>query len=104
MDIWSILALQVVALLGGALTGGAALVLGGAGSMRVLTRRMELLEELADHTAERITSEVKKRASQAAVEKREKAASVEQQAAEILDAAKKPLSSPAKRPSVVAAQ
>jgi len=102
MDIWSLLALQLLALAGGVLTGVGALLLGGAGSLRVLANRLELLEERQDHTDDRVTSEVKKRAAQVSVDKREAAKSVEDQATELLAAAAKPPArQSAKRPSVM---
>jgi len=87
MDLWSLLGYQLIALLAGAATGGLALLLGGAGSMRVLANRLDVLEERQDHTADRITTEVKKRASAAGVAKREQAASVEEEAKQLLELA-----------------
>lgn len=107
VDIWSILAFQLIALVGGVATGAAALLLGGAGSLRVLANRLELLEERQDHTDDRLTSEVKKRAAGVAVEKRSKAATVEEEARQLLiDDARstKPFSDApraGKRPSVM---
>ena len=107
MDIWSILAIQAVALLGGAITGALALFLGGAGSVRVITTRLNLLEEAVDHTDSRLTKEVKSRAGQVAADKRQRTATVEEQAQEYLESTSgeripvRGLPRASKRPSVV---
>ncbi len=107
MEIWSILAFQLIALVGGAVTGALALLLGGAGSLRVLANRLNVLEERQDHTDDRLTTEVKRRAGQASAEKREKAATAEEQAQAVLSAAAQAGATPGgapragKRPSVV---
>lgn len=107
MDIWSILAIQLIALVGGAITGAVALALGGAGSLRVISSRLNLLEEAVEHTDDRVTKEVKTRAGLAAAEKRRSAASVAEEAEAVLLAAGKAAPGAGgapragKRPSVV---
>ncbi len=68
---WSLItAVLVVALLGGAITGAASLLIGGLGGARLLDQRMGDLEALGERTNERITREVKQRAGDASVAKR----------------------------------
>lgn len=66
MDIWLFLGLQLIALLGGAIAGGIALALGGAGGLRSLRIAQKQLHADNERIDERITREVKTRASIAA--------------------------------------
>jgi len=67
MDLWSLLALQAITLLGGFLAGALALALGGAGGIKVLRTRQASLKDAVERIDERITHEVKSRAGRAAV-------------------------------------
>jgi len=68
---WSlILAVLVVAFLGGALTGAVSLAIGGLGVTRNLSQRLGEVEDATERTGERITREVKTRAGLAATAKR----------------------------------
>lgn len=68
---WSlIVAVLVVALLGGAITGAVSLAIGGMGVTRGLRTRVDQLQERTERTNERITREVKTRAGDAATAKR----------------------------------
>ncbi len=96
---WSlIVAVLVVALFGGAITGAVSLALGGLGVTRQLNKRMGDLEVANERTDDRVTREVKTRAGQAAVAKRTDA-DVKQEAALLL-ATKSPARTTA-RPSVI---
>jgi len=97
---WSlIVAVLVVSLIGGAITGAVALAIGGVGVNRVLRQRISETEAAVERTDERITREVKKRAADIGVETREKK-SAEAQAAEFM--AQNPAAPSDKpRPSVV---
>lgn len=64
-DIWYVLAIQVVALVGGMLAGAIALAIGGAGGIRALSKRLESVENHTDDLGTRITKEVKSRAGAA---------------------------------------
>ncbi len=66
VDIWLFLGLQLIALLGGAIAGGIALALGGAGGLRSLRIAQKQLGADNERIDERITREVKTRASLAA--------------------------------------
>ena len=97
---WSlIVAVLVVSLIGGALTGAVALAIGGLGATSVLRQRLAEAEAAQERTDERITREVKKRAADLGVEKRD-LKSAEAQAAEFM--AENPPGRPQGRPSVVA--
>jgi len=85
MDVWSLIGFVVISWLGGAVAGAVALILGGAGSLRVLARRLNVLEERQDTTEDRLTSEVKKRASEKGVSARRTAAQVTKEAEEVLE-------------------
>ncbi len=61
-DIWYVIALQVIALVGGMLAGAVALAIGGAGGIRMLSKRLEIVENHTDDLGSRITKEVKSRA------------------------------------------
>lgn len=68
---WSlIVAVLVVALIGGAVTGAVALAIGGLGVTRRMSRRIGKIEDATERIGERITREVKTRAGLAAVSKR----------------------------------
>lgn len=68
---WSlIVAVLVVALIGGAITGAVSLAIGGMGVTRGLRTRVDQLQERTERTNERITREVKTRAGDAATTKR----------------------------------
>lgn len=69
-DLWTFAALQLVALLGGALTGAVALLIGGAGAHRAIVRRLDEAENAIDDQSVRITKEVKQRAGLAGAAKR----------------------------------
>ena len=81
---WSlIVAVLVVSLVGGAITGAVALAIGGLGATSVLRQRLAETSAAVERTDERITREVKKRAAEVGVEARE-AKSAEAKAAEYL--------------------
>jgi len=61
-DMWYLLAIQVIALVGGMIAGAIALAIGGAGGIRALSKRLEIVENHADDLGTRITKEVKSRA------------------------------------------
>ncbi len=66
MNIWSLLALQAITLLGGIIAGAIALSIGGAGGLKVLRTRQASLKDAVERIDERITHEVKTRAGRAA--------------------------------------
>jgi len=66
MEIWSLLALQAITLLGGLLAGAIALAVGGAGGLKVLRTSQTRLKDAVERIDERITHEVKSRAGRAA--------------------------------------
>ncbi len=70
MDLWSLLALQAITLIGGFLAGAIALALGGAGGIKVLRTRQASLKDAVERIDERITHEVKTRAGRAAASAR----------------------------------
>ncbi len=71
---WSlILAVLVVSLLGGAITGAVSLAIGGLGVTRRISRRIGKIEDQTERTDDRITREVKTRVGLAAVSKRTEA-------------------------------
>lgn len=68
---WSlIVAVLVVSLLGGAVTGAVSLAIGGMGVLRGLGQRIADIESTTERTNERITREVKTRAGDTATQKR----------------------------------
>lgn len=71
MDLWTLLGFAVVSVIAGGVTGAISLVLGGAGSLRVLVKRLETLEVRQDDLGDRMTNEVKRRASLAAKDARQ---------------------------------
>ena len=109
MDLWTLLGFSAISVIAGGVTGAIALLLGGAGSVRVLAKRLETLEERQDDLGDRMTTEVKRRASLAAKDVREKRgtdADVISQAKLVLaehEAANPPQRAPQarKRPSVI---
>jgi len=70
MDIWSLLALQAITLIGGLLAGAVALAVGGAGGLKVLRTRQASLKDAVERIDERITHEVKTRAGRASASAR----------------------------------
>lgn len=78
MEVWQFIAIPLVSALTGLITTGIVMTVGGMGVLSNLSRRLHLLEEQIEHTDERITKEVKRRAADAAVEA--KRTSPEQQA------------------------
>jgi len=66
MEIWSLLALQAITLLGGLIAGAIALAIGGAGGLKVLRTSQSRLKDAVERIDERITHEVKTRAGRAA--------------------------------------
>lgn len=70
MDIWLLIAMQAIALVGGAITGALALALGGMGGLRSLRTRQDALTNKLELIDGRITHEVKARASKAGVKAR----------------------------------
>jgi len=97
---WSlILAVLVVSLLGGAITGAVSLVIGGLGVTRRISRRIGKVEDAGELTNERLTREVKTRAGLAAVAKRTDA-DVKREAQAVLSSDPQPPAS-RQRPSVV---
>lgn len=100
---WSlIVAVLVVSLVGGAITGAVALAIGGLGATSVLRQRLAETQATVERTDERITREVKKRAAEVGVEARERK-SAEAQAAEYMaqHGAQAPSVDASQRPSVV---
>lgn len=65
--LWSLVAVFVLSLLSGALTGGVALLIGGYGGILALARRLTIAEQRVEDTDQRITREVKRRAADAGV-------------------------------------
>ncbi len=65
MDLWSLLALQAITLIGGLLAGAIALAIGGAGGIKVLRTSQTRLKDAVERIDERITHEVKTRAGRA---------------------------------------
>jgi len=95
---WSlIVAVLVVALLGGAITGAVALAIGGMGVTRVLSQRIAEVEASTERTDERITREVKSRAGKMAVERRSEADATKEAEAHLAARASVPST---RRPSV----
>ena len=109
MDFWLAFAIFGLSITGGAITGAVSLVLGGAGSVRVLARRLETLEGRQDDTSTRLTKEVRRRAGDNASDARRSHgtdASVIADAKRVLaehEAANPPQRAPQgrKRPSVI---
>ena len=63
----------VVNVLSGVLTAGLILLVGGAGVLRALHRRLLLVEDRVEDTDSRITTEIKRRAALKALEARDAA-------------------------------
>jgi len=82
MEVWLIVAIPVVSALTGVLTAGLVMVIGGAGVLRALHRRLLSVEDRIEDTDTRITREVKRRAADKAVEA--KRTTPEREAAEYL--------------------
>ena len=106
IDLWTFLAFQAISVAAGVTTAVVILVVGGAGGMRALSRRLVISEQRVEDVDARITSEVKKRASGAAQDARTKAKTAEEEVAEVLGTGKgaKPASVASlarRRPSVV---
>ncbi len=97
MDLWSLLALQAITLIGGLLAGAIALALGGAGGLKVLRTRQKSLKDAVERIDERITHEVKTRAGRASATARTDK-ELSQEAQERLGGSNPPQTS--KRPSV----
>ncbi len=100
-DVWSLLALQLVAFVGGMVSGAIALALGGLGGQRILRNAVADIKAAVERTDERITREVKTRAGSAGVQKRteqDTRAEAERLLAENRD---RPLGQPGVRPKVV---
>ena len=70
LDFWTIFAIFALSITGGAITGAVSLILGGAGSVRVLAQRLETLEGRQDDTSTRLTKEVRRRAGDIAADAR----------------------------------
>ncbi len=70
MDLWSLLALQAITLIGGLLAGAIALAVGGAGGLKVLRSSQARLKDAVERIDERISHEVKQRAGRAAASAR----------------------------------
>lgn len=70
-DLSNIVAILVVALVGGMVTGAASLALGGLGAINSLKNRMKSLENSVETVDTRITREVKTRAGQEGVRARQ---------------------------------
>lgn len=95
---WSlIVAVLLVSLIGGAITGAVSLAIGGMGVLRGLGQRIADVESTTERTNERITKEVRVRASTDTISKRTDA-DVKSEAERLL--ASTP-SGASKRPSVV---
>jgi len=99
MEGWFLAAIPLVSALSGVLTVGAIAALGGLGALRVLHRRIVLVEERIEDTDERITREVKRRAADKGVEAR-KSSPEAQAAAHLAENAEAP-SGRSKKPSVI---
>lgn len=96
MEVSQYFGILAVTALSGVLTAGLVMVLGGLGALREFHRRLRGLENALEDTDNRITKEVKRRASDAALEARK--ANPKTQAEEYMAA--QPASA-RKRPTVV---
>lgn len=96
-----LLANLVVSVLSGTLTAGLILLVGGAGVLRQLHRRLLLVEERIEDTDERITKEVKRRAANKALEARDAAPKSPEVLAKEHLASAGPDTAPSGKPSVV---
>jgi len=106
VDPWLVIGYLLIAFIGGAVTGAIALILGGAGSLRVLAKRLNILEERQDDLEDNLGREVKKRASRKGVEARRTAKEVEEEAQQVLRLVDNPIGLPSnpqrsQRPSTV---
>ena len=95
VDPWLVIGYLLIAFMGGAVTGAIALIIGGAGSLRVLAKRLNLLEERQDELEDGLGREVKKRASAKGVEARRTTKEAEAEANAVLAAAGNPIGLPA---------
>jgi len=105
LNIWTLIGFVVISFVGGIVTGAVALFLGGAGSLRVLAKRLNVLEERQDDLDDRMVREVKARAGKKGVEVRRTAAEAEEEAQKVLSLVDHPIgtqSDPSRprRPSV----
>lgn len=106
LNLWTLIGFVVISFVGGIVTGAVALFLGGAGSLRVLAKRLSVLEEREDELEDRLVREVKARAGKKGVEVRRTAAEAEAEAQEALRLVEHPIGaqrnpSRSKRPSVI---
>jgi len=99
MEIWSLLAFQLVAVLSGVVTAGLVLVIGGVGGHLALSRRLNVAEDRVEDVDAKIDREIKRRAADAATRSRSEKKTVEGEAAEIIAGATE-RAAPAARPSV----
>jgi len=99
MEIWSLLAFQLVAVLSGVVTAGLVMVIGGVGGHLALSRRLNVTEDRVEDVDAKIDREIKRRAADAATKSRTEKKTVEGQAAEIIAGAAEG-AAPATRPSV----
>lgn len=91
----------VVQVLSGVLTAGLILIIGGAGVLRALHRRLLLVEDRIEDTDKRITTEVKRRASLKALEARDAAPKSPQELAKEHLSNASSSTAPGGKPSVV---
>ena len=106
VDPWLVIGYLLISFIGGAVTGAIALIIGGAGSLRVLAKRLNVLEERQDDLEDNLGREVKKRASAKGVEARRTTKEAEAEAQAVLAAAGNPIGLPAnphpsQRPSTI---
>lgn len=102
MEIYLIIfANLVVSVLSGVLTAGLILLVGGAGVLRSLHRRILLVEDRVEDTDNRITTEVKRRAALKGVEARANAPKTPKELAEEHLSNASSSSAPGGKPSVV---
>jgi hypothetical protein len=86
-SLWLVTGFFVISLIGGMIVGAVALFLGGAGSLRVLAKRLNVLEERQDDLEDNLIREVKKRASAKGVEARKSTKEAHEEAQAVLRAA-----------------
>jgi len=97
---WSLLAIPLVALVGGFLAGATALALGGGGAIRNLAKRLDHAEDGIERIDSKLTSEIKRRVGAKGVEARRSAADIQDEAAQrIIDGNQGPAAP--RRPSIV---
>lgn len=63
MSFWDLFVIFAVALVGGMIISAISLIIGGAGSLRVLSRRLGAVEDGIEALSDRLTSEVRRRVS-----------------------------------------